>query len=57
MHDFAQHCINQRDSLSKKLDFTFDPDTVEKRNRYDIRERLQMTSYKKVNDTGAFGNG
>jgi hypothetical protein len=48
-------CIDQRDSLSKKLDLTFDPDTLEKRNRDDIRERLQMTCCKKVNDTGAYG--
>ena len=48
-------CIDQGDSLSRKLDLTFDPDTLEKQNRDDIRELLQMTSCKKVNDTGAYG--
>ena len=48
-------CIDQGDSLSKKLDLTFDPETLEKRDRDEIRELLQMTSCKKVNDTGAHG--
>ena len=48
-------CIDQGDSLLRKLDLTFDPDTLEKGNCDDIRELLQMTSGKNVNDTGAYG--
>ena len=43
-------CIDQGDSLSRKLDLTFDQDTLEEQNRDDIRELLQ-----RVNDTGAYG--
>ena len=35
-------CIDQGDSISKKLDLTLDQVTQERRNRVDIRDLLQM---------------
>jgi hypothetical protein len=43
-------CIEQGNSLSKKLDLTFNPDTLGKRNRDEIRELLQMTDCPKTKD-------
>ena len=43
-------CIEQGNSLSKKLDLTFNPDTLGKRNRNEIRELLQMTDCPKTKD-------
>ena len=43
-------CIEQGNSLSKKLDLTFNPDTLGKRNRDEIRELLQMTDCPKKKD-------
>ena len=48
-------CIQQGDSLSKKLDLSFNPDTLEKRNRDEIKELLQMTVCKKIQGTGSLG--
>ena len=45
-------CIERKDSLSKKLDLTFNPNTLEKRNRDEIRGLLQMTVCPKIRDTG-----
>jgi hypothetical protein len=44
-------CIEQGDSLSKKLDLTFKPDTLGKRTRNEIKELLQMTDCPKIKDT------
>ena len=44
-------CINQGDSISKKLDLTLDPVTQERRNRAEIRELLQMRDCPKVMNT------
>ena len=41
-------CIEQGDSLSKKLDLTFKPDTLGKRTRNEIKELLQMTDCPKI---------
>jgi hypothetical protein len=43
-------CIEQGNSLSKKLNLTFNPDTLGKRNRDEIRELLQMTDCPKTKD-------
>ena len=52
LHDI---CIEQGDSLSRKLDLTFNPDTLEKRNRDEIRDLLKMTGCQKLKDTGYLG--
>ena len=44
-------CIDQGDSISKKLDLTLDPVTQERRNRVEIRELLQMRDCPKVKNT------
>lgn len=49
-------CINQGDSISKKLDLTIDPNSQEKRNRDVIRELLQMTDCPKVKDVSVEAN-
>ena len=36
-------CIDQGDSISRKLDLTVDPSTQEKRDRKEMRKLLQMT--------------
>ena len=47
--------IEQGDSLSRKLDLTFSPDTLEKRNRDEIRDLLKMTACQNLKDTGYLG--
>ena len=43
-------CINQGDSISRKLDLTIDPDNQERRNRDEIRKLLQMRECRSVRD-------
>ena len=52
---FHNICIEQGDSLSRKLDLTFNPYTLEKRNRDEIRDLLKMTACQKLKDTGYLG--
>lgn len=49
-------CIEQGDSISKKLDLTVDPSTQERRNRDEIRNLLQMRDCPKVRDTSVEAN-
>ena len=46
-------CIDQGDSISKKLDLTIDPNTQERRPREEIRKLLHMTNYSAVKDTSS----
>ena len=49
-------CIDQGDSISKKLDLTLDQVTQERRNRVDIRDLLQMRDcliFKNTSDASA----
>ena len=45
-------CTEQGDSLSRKLDLTFNPYTLQKRNRDEIRDLLKMTPCQKLRYLG-----
>ena len=49
-------CIDRGDTISKKLNFTVDPVTNQRRDRQQICELLQMTSCEKIRDSSHQAN-
>ena len=46
-------CIDQGDTISRKLDLTIDPNTQERRPREEIRKLLHMTNCSAVKDSSS----